>query len=80
MDLAVLSLAAGGGRGTGVGGSGLRVVGAVDEDRAAGGVRPVTGRIGGHRFERFVGPPGPTPVDREAIRTDGGCWIRLRLV
>jgi hypothetical protein len=22
------------------------------------GVRLVTGRIGGHRFERFVGPPG----------------------
>jgi hypothetical protein len=44
----------------------------------AGDVRPVTGRIGGHRFERFVGPPGPAPADPEAIRTDGGCWIKLR--
>jgi hypothetical protein len=46
----------------------------------AGDVRPVSGRIGGHRFERFVGPPGPAPADPEAIRTDGGCWVRLRLV
>jgi hypothetical protein len=36
----------------------------------AGGVRPVTGRIGGHRFERFVGPPGPVPADPKAIGTD----------
>jgi hypothetical protein len=43
-------------------------------------VRPVTGRIGGNRFERFFGPPGPAPADPEAIRTDGGCWIRLRFV
>jgi hypothetical protein len=41
----------------------------------ASGVRPVPGRIGGHRFERFVGPPGPAPADPEAIRTDGGCWM-----
>ena len=41
----------------------------------AGEVRPVTGRIGGHRFEWFVWPPGPAAADREAIRTDGGCWI-----
>jgi hypothetical protein len=47
---------------------------------AAGEVRPMTGRIGGHRLERFVGPPGPAPADPEAIRTDGGCWVRLRLV
>ena len=46
----------------------------------AGDVRPVTGRIGGHLFERFVGPPGPATADPEAIRTDGGCWIKLRLV
>jgi hypothetical protein len=46
----------------------------------AGDVVPVTGRLGGHRFERFVGPPGPAPADPEAIRTDGGCWVRLRLV
>jgi hypothetical protein len=39
----------------------------------AGEVRPLTGRIGGHRFERFVGPPGPPPADPEAIRTGGGC-------
>jgi hypothetical protein len=44
----------------------------------AGEVRPVTGRIGGHLLERFVGPPGPAPADPEAIRTDGGCWVRLR--
>jgi hypothetical protein len=46
----------------------------------AGDVRPVTGRIGGHRFERIVGPPDPPPADPEAIQTDGGCWIKLRLV
>jgi hypothetical protein len=46
----------------------------------ASGVRPVTGRIGGRRFERFVGPPGPAPADSEAIRTDGGYWIKLRFV
>jgi hypothetical protein len=46
----------------------------------AGEVPPVTGRINGHRFERFVWPPGPAPADPEAIRTDGGCWVRLRLV
>ena len=46
----------------------------------AGEVRPVTGRIGGDRFERFVGPPGPAPADPEAIRTDGGCWVRLGFV
>jgi hypothetical protein len=45
-----------------------------------GGVRLVTGRIGGHRFERFVGPPGPAPADPEAVRTNGGCWIGLRFV
>jgi hypothetical protein len=38
----------------------------------ASAVGAVTGRIGGHRFERFVGPPGPTPADREAMRTNGG--------
>jgi hypothetical protein len=48
------------------------------DHRDAGAVRPVTGRIGGHRSERFVWPPGPAPADPEAIRTDGGCWIRLR--
>jgi hypothetical protein len=31
-------------------------------DLDAGEVRPVTGRIGGHRFERFVWPPGPAPA------------------
>jgi hypothetical protein len=46
----------------------------------AGAVRPVTGRINGHRFELFVWPPGPAPADPEAIRTDGGCWVRLRFV
>jgi hypothetical protein len=46
----------------------------------AGEVRPVTGRINGPRLERFVGPPGPAPADPEAIRTDGGCWVRLRFV
>jgi hypothetical protein len=46
----------------------------------AGGVRPVAGRIGGHRFERVVGPPGPSPADPEAIRADGGCWMKLRFV
>jgi hypothetical protein len=45
---------------------------------SAGDVRPVTGRIGGHRFERFVWPPGPAPSGPEAIRTDGGCWIKFR--
>ena len=45
-----------------------------------GEVRPMTGRIGGHRFERFVSPPGPRPADPEAIQTDGGCWIKLWLV
>jgi hypothetical protein len=34
----------------------------------AGAARPVTGRIGGPRFERFVGPPGPAPAEPEAIR------------
>jgi hypothetical protein len=43
-------------------------------------VRPVTGRIGGHRFEVFVWPPGPAPADPEAIRTGGGCWIKLWFV
>ena len=46
----------------------------------AGDVHAVTGRIGGHRFERIVGPPGPRPADPEAIQTDGGCWIKLRFV
>jgi hypothetical protein len=46
----------------------------------AGAVRSVTGRINGHRFERFVWPPGPAPADPEAIRTDGGCWVGLRFV
>ena len=46
----------------------------------ADGLRPVIGRIGGHRLERFVGPPGPAPADPEAIRGDGGCWVRLRFV
>lgn len=47
----------------------------------AGGVRPVTGPIGGYRFERFVGPPGPGPADPEAVsRPTGGCWVRLRLM
>ena len=50
------------------------------EARAADDVRPVTNGVGGRRFERFVGPPGPAPVDPEAIRTAGGCWLRLRLV
>jgi hypothetical protein len=40
----------------------------------AGVVRPVTCRIGGHRFERFVWPPGSVPADPGAIRTDGGWW------
>jgi hypothetical protein len=35
---------------------------------AAGAVRPVTGRMGGHWFERFVVPPGPVVADPEAIR------------
>jgi hypothetical protein len=46
----------------------------------AGEVRPVVGRVGGHRFERFVGPPGPAPADPEAVRTNVGCWIGLRFV
>jgi hypothetical protein len=46
----------------------------------AGAVRPVTGQNGGHRFERFVGPPGLVPADPEAIRAEGWCWIRLRFV
>ena len=46
----------------------------------AADVRPATGRIGGHRFERFVRPPGPLPADPEAIQTEGECWIKLRLV
>jgi hypothetical protein len=46
----------------------------------AGAQRPVTGRINGHRFERFVWPPGPPPADPESSRTDGGCWVRLRFV
>jgi hypothetical protein len=40
----------------------------------AGEVRAVTGRIGGHWFERFVGPPGPAVADPGLMRTDGGCW------
>jgi hypothetical protein len=39
----------------------------------AGEVGLVPGRIGGHRFERSVGPPGPAPADPEVIRMDGGC-------
>jgi len=68
--------------GTGVDGPGLRVVGVVADavHLDVGDVHPVTGRIGGHRFELFVWPPGPAPADPEAIRTDGGCWIRLRFV
>jgi hypothetical protein len=54
------------------------VVDAAHLDASA--VRPMTGRIGGHRFERIVRPPGPRPADPEAIQTDGGCWIKLRLV
>src|SRR5262249_55424210 len=46
----------------------------------AGEVRAVAGRIGGHWFERLVGPAGPAVADPEAIRMDGGCWIRPRLV
>jgi hypothetical protein len=34
----------------------------------ASGVRPVPDRRGGHRFERFVWPPGPAVADPEAIR------------
>jgi hypothetical protein len=62
--------------------SGLRVVGVVADAAQVdpGVVRPLTGRIGGHRFELFVWPPGPAPADPEAIRTDGGCWVRLRFV
>ena len=45
-----------------------------------GEVRPVTGRINGHRFELFVWPPGPAPADPEAVGTDGVCWIGLRFV
>jgi hypothetical protein len=29
----------------------------------AGEERSVTGRIGGHRLERFIWPPGPAPAD-----------------
>ena len=46
----------------------------------AAAVRPMTGRIGGHRFERFVRPPVPPPADPEEIQTDSGCWIKLRFV
>jgi hypothetical protein len=46
----------------------------------AGDVRPVTGRIGGQRFERFAWPAVPPAADPEVIRTDGGCWVRLRFV
>src|SRR5262249_20462190 len=46
----------------------------------ASAVRPVPRRIGGHRFGRFVVPPGLVPADSEAIRTAGECWIRLRIV
>jgi hypothetical protein len=67
---------------TGPGGSVLRIAGVAGDaaDLAAGDPRPVTGRIGGHRFELFVWPPGPPPSDPEAIRADGGCWVRLRFV
>src|SRR5262249_3154950 len=62
--------------GTGAWSGAARVVGLLAvEARAAGAVRPVTGRIGGHRFERFVWPPGPPPADPEANRPDGGCWV-----
>jgi hypothetical protein len=40
----------------------------------------VIGRIGGHRFERFIWPPGPALADPEAIRTDGRYWVKLRFV
>jgi hypothetical protein len=52
----------------------------VVEVHAAADVRPMTSRIGGHRFERIVRPPGPPPADPEAIQTDGECWIKLRFV
>jgi hypothetical protein len=45
----------------------------------AGDVRPVTGQIGRHLFERFVWPPGQTPADPEVVRTDGGCWRHLMI-
>jgi hypothetical protein len=46
----------------------------------AGDVRPVTSRIGGQRFGRFACPAVPPAADPEAIRIDGGCWVRLRFV
>lgn len=58
----------------------LRVIDEVADETHSAGVRPVTGRIGGHRFEGFVAPPGPAPADPEVIRTVGGCWVKLRLV
>ena len=55
------------------------VVGDADH-LAAGDVRPVMGRIGGHRLERFVWPPGPAPSGPEAIGAESGCWIKPRFV
>jgi hypothetical protein len=47
------------------------VAGAAHLD--AGAVRAVTGRIGGHGFERFVGPPGAAVAAPEAIRAGRCC-------
>jgi hypothetical protein len=59
----------------------LRVIGeGTDEAPTAGVVRPVTGRIGGHRFELYVWPPGRRPNDPEVIGTEAGCWVKLRFV
>jgi hypothetical protein len=64
----------------GAGGLVLRVIGdAAGEDHVVVEVRPVTGRIGGHRFELSVWPPSPRPSDPEAIRTESGHWVKLRL-
>jgi hypothetical protein len=40
--------------------------------------KPVTGRIGGHRFELTVWPADAWPGDPEAIRAPCGAWVRLR--
>jgi hypothetical protein len=53
----------------------------VSVDGGSGGApKPVTGRIGGHRFELTVWPPGAVPTDAEAIRTECGAWVRLKFV